>query len=50
MVSNVQTTVGGGVDICIIKDGEVTGEIQHFYDVDLNPLRTGILNVLGIRA
>jgi len=50
LVSNVQTTVGGGVDICIVKDGEVTSKIQHFPDVDLQPLRAGILNTIGIRA
>lgn len=50
LVSNVQTTVSGGVDVCTIKDGEVTGEIQHFGDVDLNPLRVFILNTIGIRA
>ncbi len=50
LVSNVQTTVSSGVDVCTIKDGEVTGEIQHLGDVDLNPLRVCILNTLGIRA
>ncbi len=50
LISNVQTTVGGGVDICIVKDREVTGEIEHFGDVDLKPLKAGILNTIGIRA
>jgi proteasome alpha subunit len=48
MVSNVQTTVGGGVDICIVNDGEEIGEIQHLGDIDLKPLRAGIFNALGI--
>ena len=48
LVANVQTTVGGGVDICIVKDGEGAGKIQHFGDVDLKPLRASILNALGI--
>ncbi|MDH5696451.1 MAG: hypothetical protein OEZ00_07650, partial [Dehalococcoidia bacterium] len=50
LVSNVQTTVGGGVDICIVKDGKGAGEIQHFGDVDLKPLRTSMLNALGIQT
>lgn len=50
LVSNVQTTVGGGVDICIVKDGEGTSEIQHFGDVDLKPLRAGIINALAIQT
>jgi len=50
LVSNVQTTVGGGVDICIVKDGEGAGKMQHFGDVDLKPLRASILNALGIQT
>ena len=50
LVANVQTTVSGGVDVCTIKDGELTGEIQHFGDADLNPLRVCLLNTIGIRA
>ncbi len=48
LVSNVQTTVGGGVDICIVTDRAGAGEKQHFRDVDLNPLRASILHELGI--
>jgi len=50
LVSNVQTTVGGGVDICVVKDGERVDEIQHFGDVDLKPLRAGIINALAIQT
>jgi 20S proteasome alpha/beta subunit len=50
LVSNVQATVGGGVDVSIIKDGEATGEIKHFGDTDLNPLRVSILNSTGVRV
>ncbi len=50
LVSNVQATVGGGVDVSIIRDGEASGEIKHFGDADLNPLRVSILNSIGIRA
>ena len=48
LVSNVLTTVGGGVDICVIKDG--AGEIHHFDDVDLKPLRAGIISALAIQT
>ncbi len=50
LVSSVQTTVGGGVDICVVKDGERVEEIQHFDDVDLKPLRAGVLNALAIQT
>lgn len=50
MVSNVQTTVGGGVDTCIVADGEGARAVQHFGDVDLYPLRASILNDLGIQV
>ena len=50
LVSNVLTTVGGGVDICVIKDGEGAGEIHHFDDVDLKPLRAGIISALAIQT
>jgi proteasome alpha subunit len=46
LVSSVQTTVGGGVDVCIVRNEKGVGEIQHFDDVDLKPLRTNILNTL----
>jgi len=42
IVSNVQTTVGGGVDIGIIKDEEGIGNIVH-EEVNLSRLRTDIL-------
>ena len=44
LVSNVQTTVGGGVDICITKDGQGLGRIIHEGEVDLARLREAILN------
>ncbi len=49
LVSNVQATVGGGVDICIVKDGKGADEIQHFGDVDLEPLRADVINALAIQ-
>jgi 20S proteasome alpha/beta subunit len=50
LVSNVQTIVGSGVDICIVKDGKGIGDIQHKDDIDLKPLRSAVLNALGIQA
>ena len=44
LISNVQTTVGGGVDICIIKDGKGLGRIVHEGEVNLARLREAILN------
>lgn len=50
LVSAVQTTVGGGVDICIVKDGEEIGAIQHRNDINLKPVRSAILDSLGIHV
>ena len=49
LVSNVQTTVGGGVDICIIKDNQGTGNIMHEREVSLDQFRLAILNAIGIK-
>ncbi len=48
LVSSVQITVGGGADMCIIKDGGITN-IQHSDDTSLKPLRAAILRTIGIR-
>jgi 20S proteasome alpha/beta subunit len=50
LVSRVQTSVGGGVDICIVKDGEGVGDIQHQDDVDVEPIKSAVLDALGIQA
>ena len=50
LVSAVQTTVGGGVDTCIVKDGEGIGVVQHRDDISLRPLRSAVLDALGIQA
>jgi proteasome alpha subunit len=50
LVSSVQTTVGGGVDMCSVKDEERIGVVQHYDEVNLQPLKTAILHALGIRA
>ena len=50
LVSNVQTAVGDGIDICIINDKEGIREIIHADEVGLKPLRLAILEVTGIRG
>lgn len=50
LVSNVQTTVGGGVDICIIKDDQGTGDIVHEKEVSLEQLRAAVLNAMDIKS
>jgi len=49
LVSNVQTTVGGGVDICIIKDEQGTGNIVHEKEINLERLRQALLSATGIK-
>lgn len=49
LVSNVQTTVGGDVDICIINDEQGIGEITHEEEVALGAFRTAILSALNIK-
>jgi len=48
LVSNVQTTVGGGVDIGIIKDEQGIGGIVHEEEVDLSRLRSAILTAMDL--
>lgn len=50
LVSRVQTSVGGGMDICIVKDERGAGDIQHQDDIDVEPLRSAMLDALGIQA
>ncbi|MEE9529182.1 MAG: hypothetical protein V3V88_03945 [Dehalococcoidia bacterium] len=50
LVSSVQTTVGGGVDICTIKDEQETGNIVHNNEVSLEQLKSAILNTMGVPA
>lgn len=50
LVSNVQTTVGDGVDVCIVKDNHGVETITHKEEVSLDGLRTAILNALGIKS
>jgi len=49
LVSNVQTTVGGGVDICIINDEQGIGEITHEEEVALGAFRTAIISAFNIK-
>ena len=48
LVSNVQTTVGGGVDICIVKDSQGVGTIVHEKEVSLGRLKTAILGAMDV--
>jgi len=50
LVSNVQTTVGGGVDMYVVKDGQRIGQFTHSKEVSLEGLRFGVLKALGIQA
>lgn len=50
LVSSVQTTVGGGVDICAIKDEQETGNIVHNNEVSLEQLKSAILNTMSVPA
>jgi len=50
LVSNVQTTVGGGVDVCIIKDNQAIGNIVYEEEVSLNHLRATILDAMNVRS
>lgn len=44
LVSNVQTTVGDGIDICIIKDEQGLNPILGKDEIDLSILKSAILN------
>ena len=48
LVSNVQATVGGGVDISIIKDEQGIGGIVHEEETDLSRLRFAILGAMDV--
>ena len=48
LVSNVQTTVGGGVDIAIIKDEQDIGDIVHEEEADLSRLKSAILTAMDL--
>lgn len=48
LVSNVQATVGGGVDIGIIKDEQSIENIMHKDEVSLSRLRSAILGAMDV--
>jgi 20S proteasome alpha/beta subunit len=50
MVSNVQTTVGGGVDTCRILDGQGSGNITHSDEIELSQVRAAFLDAVGIKG
>ncbi len=48
LVSSVQTTVGGGVDICRIIDHKGSGEILHSDEVNMTRLKVAMLRTMDI--
>ena len=48
MVSAVQTTVGGEVDICEILDDQGISNIMHLDEIELSQVRAAFLGALGI--
>lgn len=48
MVSAVQTTVGDGIDLCIVKDNRRAQTITYQKEVNLDMLRLAILGAVGI--
>lgn len=50
LVSNVQTTVGDGIDICIIKDKQGLSTIINEKEVSLAQLRSAILDAMDVRT
>jgi 20S proteasome alpha/beta subunit len=49
LVSNVQMAVGGGVDICCIRDKQGTLDVVHVPEIDLTPLKQLILESINIK-
>jgi 20S proteasome alpha/beta subunit len=49
MVSDVQTTVGGGIDICKITDDQEIGNISHSDEINLSQIRLAFLRAIGIK-
>jgi len=43
LVSNVQTTVGDGIDVCVLMDDRGMGAISHEKEVSLDRLRSAVL-------
>ena len=44
MVANVQITVGGGIDICLLRDAKGSDKVSHEKEVNLDFLRKAILD------
>ena len=50
LVSNVQMTVGGGVDLCIARDNHGLESVVYKEEVSLDGLRAAILSTLNIKS
>lgn len=48
LVSNVQTSVGDGLDIIVIKDNFGPGNVNREKEIQLDDLRSSILEALGV--
>jgi len=49
LVSNVQTTVGDGVDVYVVRDNQGVGDIVRQQEIELDGLRSAILNAIGVQ-
>jgi len=49
LVSNVQLSIGDGINVCVIKDNAGSGSITQEREVALDELRKAILDVLDIK-
>jgi proteasome alpha subunit len=50
LVSNVQMTVGDGIDICIVKDDRGVDAVFHMKEVSLSQLKSVILEALDSKS
>lgn len=48
LVSSVNMSVGGGCDVCIVKDSEGHGDISHREEISMELVRSAILNAVGV--
>jgi 20S proteasome alpha/beta subunit len=48
LVSNVQTTVGDGIDICVVVDDQGVSDISHKKEVSLDRLRSVFLSATNV--
>ena len=49
MVSDVQTSVGGGIDVCKITDNQEISNITHSDEINLSQIKVAFLRAFGIK-